>query len=376
MRAEELAYWGQWQEREGGPQVLLKDGGFLHADVLLLGDQDIVVGDASGLGRGLWDESTLPRQAVRAVVFQPPAGAADRDRLELELQRDAGPEDRVLLRGGDELTGRLIAAPRLGRFTAAGEGPSANTFQLQRRGRTEPIAVSPAKVVAVQFGTAGAVAKASSDVRPGRTPALWIGFSEGSLVQVSTTAVQRGTVRFTLAAGGELKAAAESESSDTPFWDAVRYVEAVNPRVTWLSDLKAADFKHTPFFSIERPFKADQCVLGTRLRTAGFAFRKGVGLSSKSRLEYDLVGFRRFEAELALDDAPGLKGSVVFQVALKSADGDWRTAYESPIVRGGDPRVPISIDVRAAGRIALIVDFAERGDECDYADWLNARLIK
>jgi hypothetical protein len=26
--------------------------------------------------------------------------------------------------------------------------------------------------------------------------------------------------------------------------------------------------------------------------------------------------------------------------------------------------------------MALIVDFADRGDECDWADWLQARLIK
>jgi NPCBM/NEW2 domain-containing protein len=375
MRSGDLAYWGQWHEREAGPQLLLKDGGILHADLLLLGDQHIVVGDASGLGRGLWDESTLPRQALLAIVLQSPAGAADRDRLELELQTAAGPDDRMLLRGGDELAGRLIAAPRLGRFAAAGNDTSADTFQLLRRGRSEPIAISPAKVVAVQFAAASRD-EARSDARPNNPSTLWLGFNDGSLLRSSAVTAQRSAMKFSLAAGGELKAVTESDNSDTPFWDAVTYVESANSRVTWLSDVTAAGFKHTPFVSIERPFKPDRCVLGTRLRAGENAFRKGIGMSSKSRLEFDVAGFRRFEAELALDDAAGLKGSVVFQVALKSADGDWRTAYESPIVRGGDARIPISIDVKAAQRMALIVDFAERGDECDYADWLAARLIK
>jgi hypothetical protein len=26
--------------------------------------------------------------------------------------------------------------------------------------------------------------------------------------------------------------------------------------------------------------------------------------------------------------------------------------------------------------MALLVEFAERGDECDYADWLAVRLVK
>jgi len=375
MRSSELAYWGQWHEREAGPQLLLNDGGILHADLLLLGDQDIVVGDASGLGRGLWDESTLPRQAVRAIVLQPPAGTADRDRLQLELQTAAGSDDRVLLRGGDELTGRLIAAPRLGRFAAEGNEPSSSTFQLLRRGRSEPIAISPAKLVAVQFAAAGRD-EARSDTRPNTAATLWLGFNDGSILRSSAVTAQRSIMKLSLAAGGELKAVTESDNNETLFWDAVTYVEAVNSRVSWLSDVKAADYKHTPFVSIEQPFRPDQCVLGTRLRAGDCAFRKGIGMSSKSRLEYDVAGFRRFEAELALDDAAGLKGSVVFQVALKSADGDWRTAYESPIVRGGDARIPISIDVRNAQRMALIVEFAERGDECDYADCLHARLIK
>ena len=29
-----------------------------------------------------------------------------------------------------------------------------------------------------------------------------------------------------------------------------------------------------------------------------------------------------------------------------------------------------------APRLALTIDFADRGDECDWADWLNARLTK
>jgi hypothetical protein len=61
---------------------------------------------------------------------------------------------------------------------------------------------------------------------------------------------------------------------------------------------------------------------------------------------------------------------------LETAPSEWTPAYESPILRGGDPPLPISVDLKGAKRMALIVDFADRGDECDWANWLQSRLTK
>ena len=70
---------------------------------------------------------------------------------------------------------------------------------------------------------------------------------------------------------------------------------------------------------------------------------------------------------------------MTFQVFLDQSTrepaGSWVLAYQSPIVRGGQPPLPISVDVSGAQRLALIVGFADRGDQLDYANWLNARLI-
>ena len=77
VAAANLAYWGRYSDVETGPQIVLSDGGVVRADVLLLDDKQLVLGDATGLGRGFWDESSLPHDAVRAILLQPPA-AADR----------------------------------------------------------------------------------------------------------------------------------------------------------------------------------------------------------------------------------------------------------------------------------------------------------
>jgi hypothetical protein len=46
------------------------------------------------------------------------------------------------------------------------------------------------------------------------------------------------------------------------------------------------------------------------------------------------------------------------------------------VIRGGQPPVPISVNIRSAKKLELIVDYADRADVLDHADWLNARLTK
>ena len=54
--------------------------------------------------------------------------------------------------------------------------------------------------------------------------------------------------------------------------------------------------------------------------------------------------FRRFEAEVAMDDTAGRRGSVVFRVYLVR-DGQLQEAFVSKIVRGGDPPQPVTVDL-------------------------------
>jgi hypothetical protein len=99
-------------------------------------------------------------------------------------------------------------------------------------------------------------------------------------------------------------------------------------------------------------------------------------MHSTSRLAYALDRpYRRLAAELAIDDATDGGGSVVFRVLCDGTDGGWRDAYRSPTIRGGDPPLPIDIDLTGAKRLVLIVEFADRGDQLDHANWLDARLI-
>ncbi len=375
MSAGELAYWGRWSDVESGPQILLSDGGVIRADVLLVDERQIVIGDATGLGRGFWEESALPRRAVSAVMLQPPAAAAQRDELFKRLIGSVGSDDCLILTGGETVVGKLVAAPQLGRFSLDEVTAGTEKFEMVPRNANQAIGIPAAKVTAVQFGKAveDAEGKASSDMQT----AIWMGLKEGSLIRALSVTTKGGVVTVGLAAGGELKTAlADREEAGSRFWNSVNYLEPNNRRVVWLSDCESLGYKQIPFLSIQWPLGTDASALGTRLRAGRAVFRKGIGMPSASRVGYDVAGYRRFEAEISIDDAAGQGGSVVFKVVLQTAAGAWQKAYESPMVRGGDVAVPISVDLKGASRMALLVEFAERGDECDYANWLAARLIK
>ena len=74
--------------------------------------------------------------------------------------------------------------------------------------------------------------------------------------------------------------------------------------------------------------------------------------------------------EIVIDTAAG-QGSVRFRIFV-----DGKPKFTSDTLRGGDPPLPISIDISDANRIDLLVDFADRADQWDHADWLNARFVR
>jgi hypothetical protein len=367
--AIDLAYWGRYYDDEHGPQIVLRDGSLIRADVLSLDDKELILGDATGLGRGQWEQSSIPRSSVWAILFQPPAGPQQRSELLRAL--DSGPDfqDRLLLSGGESVGGGILAVPSAGAFAPEQVKPGSETFSIVQRNVLEPLAIPAAKVVALRF----------QGIAAGRSTvgAAWLGLTDGSLVNARSIAVKGDQVTISLAGGGSLKTTLSGrDDPNETFWNAVTYLQPASPRVRYLSEQESLGYKHIPFLSVERPLARDANVLGHKLRAGKAVFLQGLGMPSTSRVAYDLSGYRRFAAEIALDDAAGNRGSVTFKVLLESAPSEWSVAYESTVVRGGDPPRAISVELKGAQRMALIVDFADRGDEADYADWLNARLTK
>jgi hypothetical protein len=345
VSARELVSWGAPAETKNESLLLLADGGTLVAE-LKDSDKDRLAVDSD-----LFGELSLPLELLRGIMFHPPGDRQQRDllahRLLLAAKSPAAADtDRVILENGDELTGNVLAL---------------DGSRIELKSTVGTISVETSRISLLAFNPA-LVAKVRSDGLR-----AVVGFSDGSRFEAAGLRLdeQRAVVNPAVFGGGD-KATWATKAGELVF------VQPVGGPITYLSDLSVAGYRHVPYLSLAWPYRLDRNVMGTQLRAGGRIYPKGIGMHSTSRLTFPLdKPYRRFEAELAIDDQTEGRGSVTFRVFV-----DQQQKFASQIVRGRMPPVPISVDVTGAKQLSLIVDFAERGDELDDADWLNARLTE
>jgi hypothetical protein len=219
------------------------------------------------------------------------------------------------------------------------------------------------RVEAVIFGLR---AGGSPSARP-QPREFAFGLRDGTLVYARDCECDEKKLTITLGDGVKL---------DGGTADDVVAIQSLGKPLVYLADLEPAGYRHVPYLSIEWPYARDRNVLGEPLLVSGKRYLKGIGMHSASRLTYHLgETFRRFDAQVALDESAGKRGSVTFGVYLER-DGKWGEVFVSNVVRGGDAPLPVSIDVEGATGITLTVDYADRGDQLDRAVWLDARLMR
>lgn len=109
---------------------------------------------------------------------------------------------------------------------------------------------------------------------------------------------------------------------------------------------------------------------GSVLTIDGTTFEKGLGVHAPSEVSVYLGGnCTTLSASVGLDDETDEPGSVSFEVL---ADG--RSRYESGVVTGTDPAVPVSADVTGARMVTLRVTDGGDGKNFDHADWADATV--
>jgi hypothetical protein len=335
----DLATWGHFVEPTQGIRVVLAGGGVIVAESVTSDDDNLHVESR------LFGKLNVPLASVAGIVLRPPLDRARADALDARLLAPGGQTDRLLLENGDELAGSIAtigAAVQL--KTDAGE-----------------LSIGVDKLAAVIFNPALLDKPQLACLR------VLAGFRDGSRVTALSLAANHSTAQLKLPGGVELSAPTDSIVALQPLGGAAVY----------LSDLEPTGYRHIPFLTLSWPYHADRSVLGARLRAGGRPYPKGLGMHSPSRITYDLEGgYRRFDAEVTIDDEAGPRGSVVFRVFTDDGSGQWRERATSDVVRGGQPPVPLSVDLSGAKRLSLLVDYSDRGDEQDHADWLNARLVR
>jgi hypothetical protein len=372
MPLADLVRWGQCPERGRAAGILLPNGSWIVAEIVAV-EKDNVLAYSDIFG-----SLKMPQKSVIAIVFSPASarGLFERQHGAVRNPQSPAPNSSVAtvqLNNGDELTGRLL-----------GFADGVVKFETD----VGPIDVKAGRIAAIVFR--GIEPRATDDADALR---VWTGFTDGSRLLADSIAIEAKKAKLTVA--GRTFAAPRSS---------LVFLQPIGGRAIYLSDVQPAEYQQTPYLDLKWPYRRDRSVTGSPLHCGG-VYLKGIGVHAKARLVYLLAddknsprqetavaeedkdsprpqagegpgvravgSFEKFATELAVDDSTGNRGSVQFRVVV---DGEEK--YASPVLRGGDRPISISIPIVGAEKLELIVDDADRLDVLDHADWLEARLIK
>ncbi len=116
---------------------------------------------------------------------------------------------------------------------------------------------------------------------------------------------------------------------------------------------------------------AAKSVDGHALTLNGVVYPHGLGTHARSEF---LISLKRsalkFVAMAGVDDETAGKGSVIFQVYL-----DGKLKADTGILKGSDKPKEISVDLRGAKTLKLVVEDAGDGNGYDHADWAGAAIL-
>jgi hypothetical protein len=162
-------------------------------------------------------------------------------------------------------------------------------------------------------------------------------------------------------------------------------------KLAYLSDLKPTESRWTPQIALPKAAlliadygqpRNDESFSGSPLLLAWEdpssptgheirAYTKGLALRSRSELTYRLPdGMRRFTTTAGIDPATASQGHVVLEIRA-----DDRVVWEGEI-DGKRPPVDINLDVGAARRLQLRVDYGRNLDYGDRLHLVEARITK
>lgn len=120
-----------------------------------------------------------------------------------------------------------------------------------------------------------------------------------------------------------------------------------------------------------KPPQRCRSVEGKPLRVGGREYARGIGTHARSEFHIGLdAAALRFNGGCGVDDEVGTSGTVYFEAWV-----DGKKAAASGLKRGGDSATTLTVDLRGAKRLTLLVDHeSSRVVGMDHADWVDARI--
>lgn len=291
-------------------------------------------------------EWELPVGAVAAVWLKPPPADTPTDPADYPWLAGTPTRDALRYRNGDTVRGTLTAFTDTGvKFTP--DGGAAREVPL-------------ADLAAVGFNPRFVRARMPKE------PFARLVLTDGTRLAVSELELQSETLVCKAVCGPAV---------DVPLASLVA-LDVFQGSATFLSDLKPAKAEAVGFLGTGWPWAADRTVRGRPLRLltgdGESTFDKGLGTHPKTTLTYDLAGkWARFGAVVGLDAATGTRGRADVRVRV---DGKEVPLPALKALAAG-AAVPLTVDVRGAKELTLVIDFGPAGDVQADVNWANARLI-
>lgn len=293
-------------------------------------------------------EISLPLPAVRAFRLREPHRT---DRIfEESLRGEPAKSDLIFVRRGDQLLKVEGVFRGLDEREVALE--YAGKVERIRRSRVLGVILSPVAGVELESGDEGTLELAGG----GRMPVILRGIAS------TTSEGGRGP-------------ALEVEIQGFPWKVDLRHVLEVSfasDRILFLSDLGASRVREVPFFNSRFPHRRDASVSGGALLLRGVRYRKGLGVHSRSVLEFELDDtYATFVSRVGIDDAVGARGSAAVRIL-----GDGRQLWEGS-VNGGEKPLDVLVSILGVRVLTLETDYGKDGlDLGDHVDWADARIVR
>jgi hypothetical protein len=339
--AQKVVRFGHFVQPAGQHRVRLAAGGELVAYSVEVANEKVHF-ESDLLGK-----ASIPLALVASILFDAPTDPRALSRLEERIAAAADPQGMLLFANGDQLPGRLasVAADKLTLKT------------LDREVVVDRSRVAAVVLRATETGLADTKALAT-----------WVGLRDGSRMLAQQLVIDKDRATIELGAAATISMSAAS----------IVALQPIGGDAIYLSEMKDAGYRHIPFLSLPPwEYRRDRNVTGGPLVASKRLYLKGLGMHSAARITYNLDGdYRRFQSELAIDDSTENRGSVSCRVFIDDGSGNWQLKHESPVIRGGAKPLAVDVDIAGAKRISLLVDFADRGDELDHVNWLDARVVK
>ena len=320
------------------PTIWLSGGDRINARSVSVGD-DLLVVSWPVLEQAVMTK--IPLEEVVAMILDWPATTTDRLRLITDFETLPAGSDLVVLKNGDRLMGEVD------RLDAA-------FVELKVAGK--PLKVDRSRVRAIRLNPELITVK-----RPPARRAV-LSLTDGSRLTASEIELYADVLKFKSPGLGNVELPVSAVVACHLFGD----------RLIPITDYEPAKVEYTPYFSANWPLVRNANVQHGPLTLRGTEFVTGLGMHSRMAVTYALRGNEReFQATVGIDDVAKGEGSVIFAVEL-----DGQRIWTSPELTGQSPATSIGkVDLRGGKQLTLLVDFGERADVSDYADWCDAVLI-